>query len=154
MNKKDKEIMEKVPKNKIVIACYDYTIQGIYEEILNDVKKISSKFESKIEVKYEQGKELKERAVYYSRNEKTGLCITFAIDEDKEEFILYYIYRSKFCSLPDDEKDTREIFKKYKLDEYDCLLDTLKSILNGFRIKTLMELRKEETTLKIKIVEG
>lgn len=149
MNKKDKEIMEKLPKNKIGIACFDYTIQGIYKEILNDVKKISSKFESKIEVKYEQGEELKERVVYYSRNEKTGLCLTFAVDEDKEEFILYYIYRSKIYSLPDDEKDTREIFKKYKLDEYDCLLDTLKSILNGFRIKTLMEV----TALKIKIAE-
>lgn len=154
MNKTDKEIMEKIPKNKIGIACFDYTIQGTYEKILNDVIKIDSNFKTKLEVEYEKGKDIKETVVFYSRNQITGLCFTFAVDEEKEEFTLYYIYRSEFCSLPDDEEGTREIFKKYKFDEYVDLLDTLKSILNGFKIKTLMELKKEGATIKIKMVEG
>ena len=96
--------------------------------------------------------DIKETVVFYTRNKKTGLCFTFAVDEEKEEFVLYYIYQSESHSLPDDEKDTREIFKKYKFDEYVDLLDTIKDILNGFKIKSLIELKG--VSLKIKIVEG
>lgn len=153
MNKTDEEIMKKIPKNKIGIACFDYIIQGVYKKILDDLLKIDSNFKTKLEVKYEQGKEIKERVVFYIRNKKNGLCFTFAVDEEKEEFILYYIYRSEFCSLPDDEKDIRDIFKIYQLDEYDNLLDTLKLILKGFRIKSLIELKKAERVLKFKVVD-
>lgn len=152
MNKTDKEIMKTIPKNKIGVACFDYTIQGTYEKILNDVIKIDSNFKTKLEVRYEKGKDIKETVVFYTRNKKTGLCFTFAVDEEKEEFVLYYIYLSDVCSLPDDEKGTREIFKKYKFDEYIDLLDTIKAILNGFKIKSLIELKG--VSLKIKIVEG
>lgn len=149
MNKTDKEIMENIPKNKIGIACFDYIVQGTYEKILNDVKKISSDFKTKLEVKYEHGKEIKETVVFFHRNEKTRLCVTFGVDEEREKFILYYPYYSEAYSLCDDN-DTRKVFRGYRINEYYDLLELIKTILENpesnkiIRVTSVAKIKIEE----------
>ena len=152
MNKNDEKIMKKIPKNKIGIACFNYKIQGTYEKILNDLKEIDSTFDSKLEIVYEHGKEIKETIVFFHRNEKTRLCVTFGVDEDREKFILYYPYYSEAYSLCDDS-DTRKVFRGYGINEYYDLLELIKNILENPESNEIVRVTSKGIIAKIKIEE-
>lgn len=150
MKKIDSKILNDMPKDKIGIASFSYIIKGAYKEILDELKKIDSKFDSKIEVEYEHGKEIKENVVFFHRNEKTRLCLAFTLDEEKEKFVLYYPYYSEAYSICVEDSNTRRVFKRYNFNEYYDLLEIIENILeNPKSDEIIRELSKKIFVIKI-----